>query len=193
MTGNSSEKPSENAGQDASEEQGAPGSVSVSSLVGSNAGVSKVSATVVLGRLVKKADFEQVLAVPARSRSAHFAVHHVGSRPSVPIWRRRAADEEELSTTHTPAIDKPVDDFQASLWLGAVVPKRHARRSVTRSLLKRQIREALANHAEQLPAGMWLIRLRSPFPQSQFPSAASRALRHAARAELDQLLAKVRR
>ena len=31
----------------------------------------------------------------------------------------------------------------AGVWLGAVVPKRHARRSVTRVLIKRQIRRAL--------------------------------------------------
>lgn len=75
-------------------------------------------------------------------------------------------------------------------WAGCVIPKRHARRSVTRSLLKRQIRAALARHAQALPQGLWLVRLKAPFVPAQFPSAASDALRRAARAELDALLAR---
>lgn len=72
-------------------------------------------------------------------------------------------------------------------WMGVVVPKRHAKRSVTRSLLKRQIRSALTNRAG-LPPGLWVVRLRSPFDRKSFPSAASAALRMAAHAELAQLL-----
>ena len=70
--------------------------------------------------------------------------------------------------------------------MGMVVPKRHARRSVTRQLLKRQIRAAFAERPG-MPPGMWVVRLRSPFDRQQFPSAASDALRQAARAELAQL------
>ena len=78
-------------------------------------------------------------------------------------------------------------------WFGAVVPKRHARRSVTRSLLKRQIRAALTRHAAALPPGLWLVRLRPSFATQQFPSAASAALRAAAQLELDGLLARAGR
>lgn len=78
-------------------------------------------------------------------------------------------------------------------WFGAVVPKRHARRSVTRSLLKRQIRAALTRHAAALPPGLWLVRLRTSFATQQFPSAASAALRAAAQLELDGLLARAGR
>ncbi len=70
-----------------------------------------------------------------------------------------------------------------------MVPKRHARRSVTRSLLKRQIRAAVARHAARLPAGLWLVRLKAPFAPQQYPAAASAALAGDARAELDALLA----
>jgi len=73
-------------------------------------------------------------------------------------------------------------------WLGCVVPKRHARRAVTRTLLKRQIRSAAADTA--LPPGLWVIRLRAGFDRVAFPSAASETLRRAARGELDALLAK---
>ena len=68
------------------------------------------------------------------------------------------------------------------------MPKRHAKRSVTRSLLKRQIRGAFARHAQALPAGHWLVRLREGFPVARYVSAASPALAQAARDELDALL-----
>jgi ribonuclease P protein component len=73
------------------------------------------------------------------------------------------------------------------VWLGAVVPKRHARRAVTRSLLKRQIRAAVAR-LDQLDGGLWVVRLRAPFAREEFKSAASDALAAAARAELDAVL-----
>jgi ribonuclease P protein component len=67
----------------------------------------------------------------------------------------------------------PVDELAFSgCWLGLVVPKRHAKRAVTRTLLKRRIRAAVGN-ACGLPAGMWVVRLRSPFSRTEFVSAAS--------------------
>lgn len=73
--------------------------------------------------------------------------------------------------------------------LGVVVPKRHARRSVTRTLLKRQMRAAVERHAAMLPAGWWVLRLKAPFDRSVFSSAASDSLRASSRQELDRLLA----
>ena len=81
-----------------------------------------------------------------------------------------------------------VDKMPGRHWIGAVVPKRHARRAVTRSLLKRQIRGAFERHAAALPLGQWLVRLRAPFAPRQFVSARSTALAEAARGELDLLL-----
>ncbi len=79
----------------------------------------------------------------------------------------------------------------AKVLLGAVVPKRHARRSVTRTLLKRLIRAAASRRAAQelapLPAGVWVVRLRAPFDRAHFVSAASDSLRSTARTELDAL------
>ena len=74
------------------------------------------------------------------------------------------------------------------LWLGTVVPKRHARRAVTRSLLKRQMRAVVVAHAASMAPGLWVVRLRSGFDRSSFVSAASTALAGAARDELDRLL-----
>ncbi len=72
--------------------------------------------------------------------------------------------------------------------MGCVVPKRHARRAVTRNLLKRQVRSAFERHLARLAGGCWLLRLRAPFAKTEFVSARSQALAAAARAELDGLL-----
>lgn len=143
--------------------------------------------------LVKSADFERTLSAPPRARTPHFAVHHVHGGPGVPASADPAASTHKLSTELSTGHDGPgttlVDD---RLWWGAVVPKRHARRSVTRSLLKRQIRAAVRRHGG-LPPGLWVVRLRAPFPREQYPSAASEPLREAARVELDRLLADAAR
>jgi ribonuclease P protein component len=96
-----------------------------------------------------------------------------------------------LSTEQAENSTEPVDKLSGMLLVGIVVPKRHARRAVTRSLLKRQIRAAFERHAAALPGGLWLVRLRSPFAPREFPSAASAALAGAARAELDHLLRRL--
>ena len=85
--------------------------------------------------------------------------------------------------------DRPATGRSAdSHWLGVVLPKRLARRAVTRTLLKRQIRSALGAREKALPGGLWVVRLRAPFDRAQFVSAASDALRRSAREELVQLL-----
>ena len=76
------------------------------------------------------------------------------------------------------------------LWLGTVVPKRCARRAVTRSLIKRQVRAAVERLAPALRSGLWVVRLRAPFDRTVFRSAASEALRQATRAELDAVLGR---
>lgn len=68
------------------------------------------------------------------------------------------------------------------------MPKRHARRAVTRTLLKRQIRSVVGTRAEALIGGLWVVRLRAPFDKARFPSAASDALKACAREELERLL-----
>jgi ribonuclease P protein component len=73
-----------------------------------------------------------------------------------------------------------------------VVPKRHARRAVTRTLLKRQIRGAMQRHAPTVAPGVWVVRLRAPLDRKAYPSAASAALKHSMAAELDALLFRCR-
>lgn len=83
-----------------------------------------------------------------------------------------------------------VDSVLEGHWLGAVIPKRHARRSVTRNLLRRQIRSVMNDRLDTLPPGLWLVRLRTPFAKVDFVSAASELLRRAARDELQQLFSR---
>jgi ribonuclease P protein component len=75
-------------------------------------------------------------------------------------------------------------------WLGLVVPKRHAKRAVTRNLIKRQLRAAMARHAGRLPPGLWVVRLRQGFDRQAFPSPASEPLRESAHAEIELLFSR---
>lgn len=89
-------------------------------------------------------------------------------------------------------IPAPIQPFPAAdgLWFGAMVPKRWARRAVTRNLIKRQIYSIAAQHEAALPAAAYLVRLRSGFERQQFKSASSDVLRAAVRSEVEQLFGK---
>jgi ribonuclease P protein component len=78
-------------------------------------------------------------------------------------------------------------------WLGLVVPKRHAKRAVTRNLIKRQLRAAMLHHAPALPEGLWVVRLRAPFDRQAFKSPSSEVLRLAAHAEIGALFDRAAR
>ena len=167
-----------------------------------------------LGRILRSADFERVLGIPACARSSHFAVHFLAARPSRPA-SKRAPDtaqsqplSRKLSTGDEPGFAQPVDEWQApallkgpaggpQAWLGTVVPKRHAKRAVTRNLLKRQIRAALLRQdvpgQTLLRSGLWVVRLRAPFDRVAFASAASATLRAAARCEIEAVLGQAAR
>ncbi|HEY8048909.1 MAG TPA: ribonuclease P protein component [Ramlibacter sp.] len=70
--------------------------------------------------------------------------------------------------------------------VGVVVPKRWAKRAVTRNTIKRQVYSVSAQAS--LPAAAYVVRLRTGF--EGFRSATSDALRRAVRAELLQLFAQ---
>jgi len=145
-----------------------------------------------VGRILRSADFQRVLALPPRSRSTHFAAHFVSACPSAPRKPVKKAAKAELSTGDAPSCAPLVDDLPEpvpqSRWLGLVVPKRHAKRAVTRNLLKRQMRAVMAATADTLPPGLWVLRLKAPFDRQRFPSPASVPLRDDAREELALLL-----
>jgi ribonuclease P protein component len=145
-----------------------------------------------VGRIVRSADFQRVLSTLPRSRSTHFAAHHVPVRPSVARKPMKKALPEKLSTGGAPSCPPLVDESSAAApqghWLGMVVPKKHARRAATRNLLKRQMRTLMQAQAGTLPAGLWVLRLKAPFDRKLFASAASEPLQDAARSEIVLLL-----
>jgi len=68
-----------------------------------------------------------------------------------------------------------------------MVPKRWAKRAVTRNTIKRQIYALGAEFEPRLMVAAHVVRLRSTFDRKQFVSATSDVLRQAVRAELNQL------
>jgi ribonuclease P protein component len=124
-------------------------------------------------RLQTRAQFQALLACPPTARSEHFVMHRMDLAQPDPVTAGLFAG--------------------SALWIGAMVPKRWARRAVTRNLIKRQL-HALADLGGLQPApAAYLVRLRSSFHTGHFLSAASVALRQAVRAELQQLLAQGQR
>jgi ribonuclease P protein component len=118
-------------------------------------------------RLKTRAQFQAVLAGVTVARTAHFALH------------RCALDAAPLGIG--------LFDRQEP-WIGAMVPKRWARRAVTRNAIKRQIYTVSAAADDSLPHAAHVVRLRAAFDRQQFASASSRQLKAAVRAELQQLL-----
>jgi len=142
------------------------------------------------------ADFQQALGTRPVARSAHFAVHF-----AVPSLLKKRLPEGQLSTGQGQHDVEPVEEVRTHLrvWrLGLVVPKKMARRSVTRQLIKRQARELFRLHAQALeaagwlhdaqPVGNWVLRLKAPYAKADWPSAASEPLRAAVREEILSVL-----
>ena len=72
-----------------------------------------------------------------------------------------------------------------------MVPKRWAKRAVTRNAIKRQIYTVSEIFRHRFPQATFLVRLRKEFSRKEFPSATSVSLKEAVRAELDVLMTTV--
>jgi ribonuclease P protein component len=129
-------------------------------------------------RLKTRAQFEAAMAGATISRTPHFVLH-------------RAALQASLPTGPEPTRSQALFAVQDQPWIGAVVPKRWAKRAVTRNGIKRQIYAVSATYAQRLPAAAHVVRLRTEFARAQFPSAWSEPLQASVRAELLQLFEKV--
>ncbi|HUD35005.1 MAG TPA: ribonuclease P protein component [Variovorax sp.] len=115
---------------------------------------------------------QAVLAGTTVARTPHFALH------------RCALD--------APAGAEPLFGPASDVWLGAMVPKRWARRAVTRNAIKRQIYSVSAAADTVLPSAAHVVRLRAGFDRKAFVSASSDKLKSAVRAELQQLMQRAR-
>ena len=81
----------------------------------------------------------------------------------------------------------------AQPWVGALIPKRWAKRAVTRNAIRRQIYAVSGDLEASLTQAAHVVRLRSAFDRAKFPSASSDALKQAVRSELKQLFARAAR
>ena len=111
------------------------------------------------------AQFQAVMACGVVCKTPHFVLHR---------WNPALAPEA------APFVE-------GRLLLGALTPKRWAKRAVTRNLIKRQIYEVSALYAHELTLTAHVVRQRSEFDKRQFISASSSALKKAVRGELTQL------
>lgn len=112
------------------------------------------------------------------SRTAHFVLHRAAP-PATESPGPASSGRQALFAVHEASI-------------GAVVPKRWAKRAVTRNGIKRQIYNVSASFEAKLALAAHVVRLRSDFPRAQFPSAWSDALKVSVRTELQQLFAQAR-
>ena len=71
--------------------------------------------------------------------------------------------------------------------LGVMVPKRWAKRAVTRNSIKRQAFNVGKDFEARLPNAAYVVRLRSGLDRTEFRSASSDHLKAAMRLELEQL------
>ena len=148
-------------------------------------------------RLKTRAQFQAVMAGTTASRTAHFVLHRMqfdapspdsngpGTR-GAPSAGPLPGAPSRLRDTGPHALFAARDDC----WIGVLIPKRWAKRAVTRNAIKRQI--YAVSHALQppLPAAAHVVRLRAGFDRRQFESATSDALKRAVRGELQELFAR---
>ena len=138
-------------------------------------------------RLKTRPQFQAAMAGGTVSRTAHFALHRlvldVASSAAANLASAAPTGPGSLPPTQGPQALFAVPD----VWLGAMVPKRWARRAVTRNTIKRQIYTVGATFEAKLPQAAHVVRLRTAFDRKQFVSATSDQLKLAVRAELLQL------
>lgn len=130
-------------------------------------------------RLKTHSQFRAVLAGPRIASTAHFVLHQcdltsVGLRPG-----NRIVHEGGTETPGPVVLPESV--------MGAMVPKRWAKRAVTRNMIKRQIYNIAIMAAPHLPRAAYVVRLRTGFDRQRFVSASSFALKQVVRQELTAL------
>lgn len=149
-------------------------------------------------RLKTRPQFQAVLAGSVIAKTEHFVLHRNGleaTAPTVPkagpesakelSSRKTIPDNGTAAPAETPAPALfPVRD----IWIGAMVPKRWAKRAVTRNAIKRQIYNVSADSMQNYPQAAFLVRLRREFSRKEFLSATSPQLKEAVRHEVQALM-----
>jgi ribonuclease P protein component len=153
-------------------------------------------------RLKTRAQFEAVMAGGATvARTEHFALHRAGFQPTGQESSSAGPGSQRSATAGRPPEKPPGPGSEGSTalfavdgepWIGAIVPKRWARRAVTRNAIKRQIYTVSQDFEARLPAAAHVVRLRAGFDKARFRSATSPELKDAVREELRRLFAGAR-
>jgi ribonuclease P protein component len=128
-------------------------------------------------RLKQWSEFQAVMTAGSVSRTPHFVLHQ---------WQPTFKNEAGSGFEETPALF--VDGV---LKMGALTPKRWAKRAVTRNMIRRQIHAVSHEFESSLKPTAYVVRLRASFNAPQFVSAASDVMKQTIRTELQQLFAKV--
>ena len=136
-------------------------------------------------RLKTRAQFQAVLAGKTVARTPHFALHRA-ALDVLPVPPKTTAKSTPLPTE--PESTRPQALFGVKdVWVGAMAPKRWAKRAVTRNAIKRQIYQVVQAFEPRFPQAAHVVRLRGVFDRKVFLSATSEPLKLAVRTELEQL------
>lgn len=135
----------------------------------------------VLQRLQTRAQFDAVLGHRALASTEHFALHRSD--------RLDASPEVAHQESHAAPAGAPFVGLKQSA-IGAMVPKKWARKAVTRNLIRRQIYSLAEHQLPHLPALAYVVRLRRSFSAQRFLAASSVPLKNEVRAQLVLLLAQ---
>jgi ribonuclease P protein component len=145
-------------------------------------------------RLKTRPQFQAALAGGTVSRTPHFALHRLNLPDTTLTASSALADGTVVGTVVGSVVGSAESLFQPkAVWLGAMVPKRWAKRAVTRNAIKRQIYVISAQYEVRMPCAAHVVRLRAGFDRSQFISATSTLLKQAVRLELEQLFERAAR
>ena len=127
-------------------------------------------------RLKTRPQFQAVLAGTIVAKTPHFVLH------------RNVLAAKAVPNRSGKQVDAPVLFREQDVWVGAMVPKRWAKRAVTRNAIKRQIYTVSAEFSHLYPQAAFVVRLRSSFSRTEFVSAVSDLLKQAVRAEVQALM-----
>ena len=127
-------------------------------------------------RLKTRPQFQAVLAGTIVAKTPHFVLHRN-------VLAAKAVPNQSIKQ-----VDAPVLFREQDMWIGAMVPKRWAKRAVTRNAIKRQIYTVSAEFSPLYPQAAFVVRLRSSFSRTEFVSAVSDLLKQAVRAEVQALM-----
>ncbi len=137
-------------------------------------------------RLKTRPQFQATMSAGTIARTPHFALHRMELAPAA---KEMVADPATGPGSEDPQALFGIGSVREQAWLGAMVPKRWAKRSVTRHTIKRQIYAVAEDYEVALACASHVVRLRSGFDRKQFVSATSDMLKAAVRQELQQLFA----